>query len=169
MFLDWSCVVLSKIFALFFKDYSVKRIGKWSYICRLSSVFSTTFRWWPTSHPVQFTPSTSWVWEWGRPYRWSGYVECKDLCFRWMFPCHPSQNLVRIQTELFGVKLHACLETCHFQMCTDRSYMMNYLSLKLTAIILTSICQKRKSVTSCNNRNNFRTDVLSFLLHWRNF
>ena len=161
---------MNKIFTLLFKDSSVKRIGEWSYICRLSSVFSATFRWWRTSHPVQFTPSTRSVREWGRPYRWSGCGgESKDLCFHRIFPFHPSHHLVRIQTEVLSVKLHACLESCHFQMCTDRSYTINYLSLKLTAIILTSICRKRKNVTPCNNRINFRTGVLSFLLHWRNF
>jgi len=67
LFLEWSCVAMNKIFTRFFKDYSMKRIGGWSYICRLSSVFSTTFSWWLTSHPFQFTPSTRWVGHWGRP------------------------------------------------------------------------------------------------------
>jgi hypothetical protein len=66
-FLELSFVVMNKNFTLFFKDYSMKRKGEWSYICSLSSVFSTTFKRWPHSHPVQFTPSTRWVGEWVRP------------------------------------------------------------------------------------------------------
>jgi len=67
LFLELSCVVMKKIFTLLFKDYSMKRNGEWSYICSFFSVFRTTFRRWPTSRPVQFTPSTRWVGEWVRP------------------------------------------------------------------------------------------------------
>ena len=64
----------------------------------------------PAPHPGQFTPCTLWVGDWDR-IKWSSGCggESKTLSLHWILTWYPGQSLVPIQTDLFGVKHHACL------------------------------------------------------------